>query len=100
MTEAPTSRHVHKSGDLIDSGSPAYKIVTSEKWSIVFPLSEEDAALYNDKTVLRVVFRDYSLTAHRPPIPTFTGRMGLPTGNWIFQNIWNSLSQTDSWILR
>ena len=43
---------VHKSGDLIDSGSPAYKIVTSEKWSIVFPLSEEDAALYNDKTVL------------------------------------------------
>ena len=70
---------VHKSGDLIDSGSPAYKIVTSEKWSIVFPLSEEDAALYNDKTVLRVVFRDYSLSTPAA-YSTFTGKDGAAYG--------------------
>ena len=83
---------VHKSGDLIDSGSPAYKIVTSEKWSIVFPLSEEDAALFPlsgrtwpfiTKTVLRVVFRDYS-SAHRPPIPPLRARMEAAYGKLDF----------------
>ncbi len=74
---------VHKSGDLIDSGSPAYKIVTSEKWSIVFPLSEEDAALYNDKTVLRVVFRDYSLSTPAA-YSTFTGKDGAAYGKLDF----------------
>ena len=74
---------VHKSGDSIDSTSPAYKIVTSEKWSIVFPLSAEDAALYNDKTVLRVVFRDYSLSTPAD-YSTFTGKAGAPSGKLDF----------------
>ena len=43
----------HKSGDLIESGTPAYKIATSENWSVVFPLTEEDRVLYGDKSRLR-----------------------------------------------
>lgn len=74
---------IHKSGDLIDSGSPAYKIVTSEKWSIVFPLSDEDAALYNDKTALRVVFRDYSLSTPAA-YSTFMGKDGAAYGKLDF----------------
>ena len=36
------TKNLRKSGDLIKSGSPVYKIASSENWSIVFPLSEED----------------------------------------------------------
>lgn len=72
-----------KSGDLIDSGSPAYKIITSENWSVVFPLSEEDAALYADKNTLRVIFRDYSLSAPAA-YSTFTGKDGGTYGKLDF----------------
>ena len=53
--------------------------------SIVFPLSEEDAALYNDKTVLRVVFRDYSLSTPAA-YSTFTGKDGAAYGKLDFSN--------------
>lgn len=74
---------INKSGKLIDSGSPAYKIVTSENWSIVFPLSDEDASLYNGKTALRVVFRDYSLSTPAA-YSTFTGKDGAAYGKLDF----------------
>lgn len=48
-----------------------------------FPLSEEDAALYNDKTVLRVVFRDYSLSTPAA-YSTFTGKDGAAYGKLDF----------------
>ena len=31
-----------KSGDLVDKGTPVYKVVSSDNWSIVFQLKEED----------------------------------------------------------
>ena len=69
------SKTINKSGSLIDSGSPAYKIITSENWSVVFPLKEEDAALYNGRNTVRVVFRDYSLNTPAA-YSTFTGKDG------------------------
>ena len=45
-----------KSGQLVEKGAPAYKIITSTDWSIVFPLTDEEAALYNGKTSLTVKF--------------------------------------------
>lgn len=74
---------LNKSGKLIDSGSPAYKIITSENWSIVFPLTEEDASLYSDKTTLRVIFRDYSMSAPAS-YSTFTGKDGASYGKLDF----------------
>ncbi len=44
FNKANYAKNIHKSGDLIESGTPAYKIASSENWSIVFPLSSEDAA--------------------------------------------------------
>lgn len=68
-------KSMNKSGKLIESGAPAYKIVTSKNWSVLFPLSEEDAALYSDKTALSVVFRDYSLET-TAAYSTVTGKDG------------------------
>ncbi len=60
------TRTINKSGKLIDSGDAAYKIITSEQWSVVFPLSEEDEALYRDKTSLSISFKDCSLNVVCP----------------------------------
>lgn len=45
-----------RSGQLVETGAPAYKIITSEDWSIVFPLSDEDLTTYNGKTSMTVKF--------------------------------------------
>ena len=74
---------INKSGKLIDSGSPAYKIITSENWSVVFPLTEEDAALYSDKSTLRVIFREYSMSTPAA-YSTFTGKDGATYGKLDF----------------
>jgi len=50
------TRSITKSGNLVGIGEPAYKLVTSSDWSIVFPMTEEEAALYNGKTSLSVKF--------------------------------------------
>lgn len=58
------ARETTRSGKKVPIGYPAYKIVTSDDWSVVFPLSEEDLADYQDGTSLRVRFmgRDLELT--------------------------------------
>lgn len=45
-----------KSGQLIESGAPVYKVITESDWSIVFPLTAEDQVLYNDMSTLTVKF--------------------------------------------
>lgn len=56
------SKKINQSGARIDSNKEAYKIITSENWSIVFPLTDEDRELYNGKSALKVRFTDYSMT--------------------------------------
>ena len=50
------TKNILKSGKLVGVGEPAYKLVTSSDWSLVFQMTEEDAALYNGKTALTVKF--------------------------------------------
>ena len=45
-----------KSGQMIEIGAPAYKLITSGDWSIIFPLQEEEQVLYNGKSNLLVSF--------------------------------------------
>ena len=73
----------HKSGDLIESGTPAYKIATSENWSVVFPLTEEDRALYGDKSSLEVEFKDHSIET-TASFSIFTGKDGSVFGKLDF----------------
>ena len=62
---------------------PAYKIITSENWSIVFQLTEEDASLYAGKDRLRVMFSDYSMDTPAA-YSTFTGKDGATYGKLDF----------------
>lgn len=73
----------HKSGDLIESGTPAYKIASSENWSVVFPLTEEDRALYGDKSSLEVEFKDHSIET-TASFSIFTGKDGSVFGKLDF----------------
>lgn len=45
-----------KSGKLVEKGSPVYKMITSDLWSIVFPMTEEDRKQYENKKSLTVKF--------------------------------------------
>lgn len=47
---------VHKSNDLVEIGAAAYKTITSEDWSIMIPLSQEDIARYQDQQSVTVKF--------------------------------------------
>lgn len=47
-------RNVIKSGGLIEMGTPVYKMVTSETWQLVFPLTEEDIEEFSEKETLRI----------------------------------------------
>ena len=77
------TKNLRKSGDLIESGSPVYKIASSENWSIVFPLSEEDKNLYQDKSSLTVEFKDHSIET-QAAFSIFTGKDGSSFGRLDF----------------
>ena len=49
-------KNVIKSGQLVEKGAPAYKLITEGNWSIVFPMTDEEKALYSQKTSLSVKF--------------------------------------------
>ncbi len=54
---------ITKPGGLIESGQPVYKLITSENWSLVFPLDEEDKTRYQDIKKVQVHFTESDLTA-------------------------------------
>ena len=50
------SKAITKAGQLIEQSAPVYKLITSDNWSIVFPLSDDAAEEYKDQTQLHVTF--------------------------------------------
>lgn len=60
------SRSTIKAGDLIEAGSPAYKIITSENWSIAFTLSRDDEAAFSESSSLKVNFPDKGFSTTVP----------------------------------
>lgn len=77
------TKNIMKSGQLIEQGAPAYKLITSGDWSIVFPLTEDERTLYQDKTSLAVKFTgtDLDTTAK---YSAFTGADGGSYGQLSF----------------
>ncbi len=73
----------NQSGARVDSNVPAYKIVTSENWSIVFQLSDEDRELYSGRTALRIRLADNSMSVVGD-YSTFTGKDGAVYGKLDF----------------
>ncbi len=72
-----------KSGNLIEKGLPVYKVITSDLWSIVFPMAEEDAKSYGDKTNLTVEFSGRDLKASGS-FSVFSGTDGKSFGKLDF----------------
>lgn len=57
------SKAITKAGQLIEQSAPVYKLITSDNWSIVFPLTENEAEEYKDQTQLHVTFSVNDLDA-------------------------------------
>lgn len=55
------SKAITKAGDLIEESAPVYKLVTSDDWSIVFPLTEENITEYSGQNTLHVTFSSNDL---------------------------------------
>ena len=51
-------KEITKTGTQVAADAPVYKIVSSEKWNVVFALDEEDKKELADKTALEVMFTD------------------------------------------
>lgn len=77
------SRGVTKAGKLVEQGSPVYKVITDDSWSLVFPMSEQDVADFGQETSLRVNFRGHDLTA-TGTFSMITGTDGNPYGKLDF----------------
>lgn len=55
------TKAITKAGNLIEQSAPVYKLITSDQWSILFPMSEEDVTEYSSRTSLHVTFRGNDL---------------------------------------
>ena len=77
------TKSIPKSGDLIEQSTPVYKLVTSDDWSLIFPLKEDAVAEYSDKTSLHVTFPTYDLDTDGD-FSMFTGTDGAQYGKLDF----------------
>lgn len=59
-------REVIQSGDLVAAGGPCYKLITSDNWSIVFPLDETDIAAIGNQENLKIRLSEQNITVTAP----------------------------------
>ncbi len=55
------AREITKAGQRIAVSDAVYKLITSDDWSILFPITEEQLTEYTDKTKLHVIFNSRNL---------------------------------------
>lgn len=77
------SKAITKAGQLIEQSAPVYKLVTSDNWSVVFPLTEEEVSQYTGKQTLHVTFRSNDLETDGA-FSIVTGKDGKPFGKLDF----------------
>lgn len=58
FNQSSYKKELIKAGDSLAAGMPAYKLITSENWKIVFPMSAEDVAEFSGRDALRISFQD------------------------------------------
>lgn len=88
ITEASFDRSgytkaITKAGQLIEKDAPVYKLISSDRWSIVFPMSEADVERYGGKSQLHVRFNTSDLDT-TGAFSMITGRDGNPYGKLDF----------------
>ncbi len=65
-------KHVNPN-ELIEQGAAVYKIITSDTWKLVFPLTDEDKSELEDRTSLDIIIRGKEMK--------FTGDFSIITGS-------------------
>lgn len=73
-----------KAGQRIEKAIPVYKLISSDSWSIIFPIVEKDMTEYSGKTSLYVTFTEYDLNAEGD-FSILTGSDGVTYGKLDFQ---------------
>lgn len=48
------SKKTLKTGEIINAGEPVYKLVTSEKWNLIAPLTDDEAKQLQDKETISI----------------------------------------------
>jgi len=56
------SKKMFKSGDKVKKGDPLFKTITSENWSVIIPLTDDEAEKYKNKTHLKIRFTADDIT--------------------------------------
>lgn len=56
------TRAITHAGDLVEQGTPIYKVVTDDNWSLIFLLSETDVSDFRESSSLTVRFPGHDLT--------------------------------------
>ena len=74
---------VYSTGQLLASGSPAYKLITADDWSVMIPLKDDEISRYTDVTSVSVRFTEKNLDASAA-FSTFTGSDGKTYGRLDF----------------
>jgi len=77
------AKAITKAGQLIEKDAPVYKLIGSDDWSILFPLTEADVAEFGDKKQLYVSFRTKELKT-TGNFSMITGSDGQPYGKLDF----------------
>lgn len=77
------TKAVTKAGKLIDKDAPVYKLVTSDNWCVLFPMTEQDVADYTGKQMLHVTFASNGLETDGA-FSILTGSDGKPYGKLDF----------------
>lgn len=67
--------NIVQSGVLVASGTPIYKIITSEDWNVYFQITDEDRKKFEGKTALTVKFQgsDFDLTGNYSELTSSDG---------------------------
>ncbi len=81
--ESSYSRAITHAGDLIEQGTPVYKIITDDNWSLLFPLSDTDVAELGTSESLQVRFPGENFTT-TGAYSMITGADGKPYGKLDF----------------
>lgn len=56
------TKAITRAGQWVEPGTPIYKVITDDNWSVVFQVSEEDGVLFSSQGTLDVSFPSRNLT--------------------------------------
>ncbi len=58
------TKAITRAGQWVEPGTPIYKVITDDHWSVVFPVTEEDGVAFSSQGTLKVSFPAQNLTTN------------------------------------